>query len=1138
MIDKSKVFSIHLHSQFSPLDGLSSIEEIVDKAVENGQVAAAITDHGVMDGCIPFYLECQKKGIKPILGQEFYVAPEGRLLTDKDKELDRYRFHLIVLAKNEVGYRNLCKLSSIAMIKGFYYKPRIDLPTLFKYKEGLIISSACYASQLSKYLNDDEWDKARAYCNRMRDEFGDDFYIEEVWLRPTGIENPADKEKGLEPIVVRQNRLNAKATKLSKELGIKRILTTDSHYTNKEDQAAHETLVAIGTGDDFNDENRLSFIDFWENIPSPEEMIEYAESIDDLELLTSQGEIADKVNLQLNFIGEHHFPAFPTENQMSEKDYLKKLVVDGIKRRNYCNYNQTKKLPENVQEKIRMELKIIDDMGYNGYHLIVQDYVMWAKTHGVVVGPGRGSAAASLVCYLLGITEIDPMQYDDLMMFQRYLNPHRISFPDIDTDFSDRQAVEDYFKERWGQENTAAIATTLYMRAKNAFKDTARTFKFPFQESNRIANLIPDTNLGRKDRKLGLIVYGNEETPPDPTIAEEIRKNPELKKIFDLAIKLEGTVRGHGVHACGVVVAPKPLTNYMGLSIAKGKDGRVVTQADPADIEGTYGLLKMDMLGLSNLTVLQETIEKIKRDTGKDLSVENIPLDDEKTFDTFSEGNSYFTFQFNTSYVRSICKGYKPRNMRDLAWITAVCRPGPMSFIPEMIKIRNGEKKQTYICEAAKEIFDPTGGYPVFQESVMKFCMQACGFSESEADKVRKAMAKSKPTELSKYREDFISGYLKHTNPNQKKEIEEFWESLAGFSKYAFNASHALCYAHIGYWTCYFLTNYPEYYLSSYMNVKSGDKTVLAEVISYCKKMNITIKAPDVNYSTRNFQPDAKNHIIYYGLSTVKGIGASALAIIEERKKNGKFHSIEDLISRIERRNLNSGKLTALLFSGGLDSFVNGKRSILVHNIDNILEYQGEYFKRLDRQTKAKEKQVKNKEISLFDELFGTPDEELRPIDLKRKNNMILPKLELVRPEKYTEEMRIEIFMKEKEYLGEYVSGNPINSFERNVNWKDEISEQKIENSDRIIVRNIVAVIQEVKHTVTKKNKERMAMFKGDALEAAVDVVVFPQVFDNLVRHKQDLKEGQVVLFSGRYTEDEEETTYRFIAENIKIIKE
>lgn len=1143
MYDKTKVINLHQHTTYSVLDGLATLSEIVDLAVERGQIAAAITDHGVIDGIIPFYQECKAKGIKPILGEEFYVTPEGRKMSDRDKVLDAARHHLIVLAKNNIGYKNLCKLSSLATIDGFYYKPRIDLETLFKYKEGLIITSGCYASQLSTYLKNDEFEKAEAYCKRMYDEFGDDFYIEEVWLRPTGKINPRDELEKRPSIVERQALVNQKATALSKKLGIKRVLTLDAHYTKKEDQEAHEVLVTIGTGDSLDNPKRLSFVDFWEDIASQDEMIEYAEKINDPELLLTQAEIIDKVNLDLDFIGKHHFPAFPTEDGLSEKDYLRRLVMRGVIRRNYYNYNETHVLPKEITDRLSMELKIIDDMGYNGYHLIVQDYVMWAKTHGVIVGPGRGSAAASVVCYLLGITEVDPMQYDDLMMFQRYLNPKRVSMPDIDVDFSDRQAVEDYFKEKWGQENTAAIATTLYMRSKNAFKDVARVMNYPYMESNRIADLLPDIVIGRKEKQLKKLLETSEE------LQEAITKDPRLEKIFQLAERLEGTIRGHGVHACGVVVAPTSLENFMGLSVAKGKEGRIVTQADPADIESVYGLLKMDLLGLSNLTILQEAIEKIKRDKGIELDVAKIPLDDKATYETFSKGNSYFTFQYNTGYVRSICRDYKPKNIRDLAWITAVCRPGPMSFIPEMIKIHNGEKKVSYICEAAERIFDPIGGYPVFQESVMKFCMDACGFDESEADAIRKAMAKSKPAELIKHKEHFIQGYLKHTNPHQKQEIEEFWKSLEGFSRYAFNFPHALCYAHIGYWTCYFLTHYPEYYLAAYMNAKADDKKVLAEVMNYCKKIGINIKAPDINFSTRNFQPNEKEHTIYYGLSTIKGIGASADEIIANRRENGKFKSIGDFIDRISRRALNAGKLKALVYAGGLDSLVEGDRATLHYNIEKICDYRNDVFKASKKRQEAKSKVSKN-QISLFDELFLTEEELLTKRQLKQKYSMIIPGLELDevpysedKYEKYQQRMdnSVALLFKEKEYLGDFVTKSPLELYKSNTQWLEQL-EQEIEKQkdlpkqEQIIeVTDVVAFIQSARTVKTKNTGETMAIAKLVTQETEIEAVIFPRAYES-IHHK--LKEGQIVQISGKYLKGDKESGVNISIKTLRIIRD
>lgn len=682
-----RIVSLHNHGCFSVLDGLSRYEDIVKLAVERGQSAAAITEHGNISGIIEFYRRCKEADIKPILGQEFYICPEGRKLTDRDPELDRRRHHITILAKNNEGYKNLCKLSSIAKIQGDYYKPRIDLPTLFKHKEGLIVMSGCAVSQLNFYVesylgNNDRPDsngleKARNYLKKMKEELGDDFYVEQVWLRPTGLDNPYDKKKAEEAgkeylsIIDRQNLMNEQTTILAKELGIKRVMTGDAHYAYPKDKESHETLLCIGTMSDKNDPSRLTFVDQDLSIPSAEAMYNRAKELNDFELVESQGEIIDKVDLELT-LGEYHVPKFPIPKGIimegkeidTEAQYLRYLTFKGYKEKHYEEKWKHKKAE--VIAEIKKELSVIDKMGFNGYFLIVQEYVNWARANGILVGPGRGSAAGSVVVYLIGITSIDPMEYPDLMIFERFLNPDRYSMPDIDMDFSDRQKVEDHLVELYGRENVCAIQTVSRMRAKQAFKDVARTEKYDYIESNKVAGLIPDlAGEAAKTNRLANEVAENKD------LRSEISQHPELKSIFDTAITLEGTVRGFGVHAAGVIISDKPLNEYVGTYLSK--DNRIVQQSDSTDVESAYGLLKMDLLGLQNLSIMDECIQSVKKNYGIDLGVpDDFPLDDEATYDMIGRGESKFTFQFNSVLMRNSAIRLHPRSIKDLALLAAI----------------------------------------------------------------------------------------------------------------------------------------------------------------------------------------------------------------------------------------------------------------------------------------------------------------------------------------------------------------------------------------------------------------------------------------------------------------------------------
>lgn len=822
--DPKRITNLHQHGCFSALDGLSRYEDIVKLAVERGQSAAAITEHGNISGIVDFYRRCKEAGIKPILGQEFYICPEERRFTDRDPEIDRRRHHITILAKNKEGYKNLCKLSSIAKIEGDYYKPRIDLPTLFKYKEGLVVMSGCAVSQLNFYVesylgNNDNPDpngleKARNYLKKMKEELGEDFYVEQVWLRPTGLDNPYDKKKAEEAgkkylsIIDRQNLMNEQTTILAKELGIKRVMTGDAHYAYPKDKESHETLLCIGTASDKDDPSRLTFVDQDLSIPSAEAMYNRAKELNDFELVESQGEIIDKVDLELT-LGEYHVPKFPIPEGIimegkeitTESQYLRYLTFKGYKEKHYEEKWKHKKAE--VIAEIKKELEVIDKMGFNGYFLIVQEYVNWARANGVLVGPGRGSAAGSVVVYLIGITSIDPMEYPDLMIFERFLNPDRYSMPDIDMDFSDRQKVEDHLVELYGRENVCAIQTVSRMRAKQAFKDVARTEKYDYVESNKVAALIPDlAGEAAKTNRLANEIVENKD------LRSEISQHPELKSIFDTAITLEGTVRGFGVHAAGVIISDKPLNEYVGTYLSK--DNRIVQQSDSTDVESAYGLLKMDLLGLQNLSIMDECIQSVKKNYGVDLGIpDDFPLDDKATYDMIGRGESKFTFQFNSVLMRNSAVRLYPRSIKDLALLVAVVRPGPLQFLEEIIagkngkrftgkkrKVIDGKEVEYYPIETTepkiKAIVDPTYGHVVYQEQLMNICTNCCGFTMGEADKVRKAMGKSKPSELAKYRPHFIQGFLENTDSTKELEISIFWDELLELAKYCISGDSIL----------------------------------------------------------------------------------------------------------------------------------------------------------------------------------------------------------------------------------------------------------------------------------------------------------------------------------------------------------
>lgn len=1090
MIEKENLCLLHIHSYFSTLDGLSPVKDMAELISSYGMKACAITDHGNMVGHAAWSKACQEAGIKPIFGEEFYIVPEGETIDQKDQE-HKTRYHITVIAKNQQGYKNLCKLSTTSYLDGFYYKPRIDLSLLKKHHEGLVVLSGCFASQLSYYLSNNELEKAKEYAKGMKEIFGEDFYTEQVWLRPTGKVNPRDKIEGVEPIYIRQEKVNELSTKLAKELGIKRVLTTDSHYLRSEDQEAHETLICIGTAQYLDDPDRWSFCDIDESIPTPEEMIAHCK--DDLEPLLSQKEIMDKCNVDIQ-VKEPQSPHFPTPNGQSEIQYLRELVYKKCKEKNY-------ELTPKVIERLKKEMTDIEKVGMAGYFLVVQDYVNWAKENNILVGPGRGSAAGSLVCYLLGITGVDPMQYEDLMIWERFINVERVSMPDVDMDFSDRQKVEDYFKERWGKENTSAVQTVQYMRAKQAFKDTARTLKIDFQTSNKIASLIPDfaSEDGRGKKLPGVVQTVKE-------IQKLIAEDENIKRAFEIAIKLEGTIRGFGVHACAVVVSQNKLDDCMGLALSK--EGRVVTQCDPRDLEEVYGLWKMDFLGLNNLTIMQNTIDFIKQNRGESISLMNIPMDDKETFEKFSKGRSKFTFQFNTGYGRECLTEFGAKSVKDLSFLTAVLRPGPMSKIPDMVKVAKGVTKPYYFCKEAEEIFGPTYGFPVYQEQVMNFSRSACGFTMGEADKLRKAMGKSSPEQMKSYKDKFVQGCKKFAHPIkegtkiQDKDIEELWDLLMEFAKYSFNGSHSIAYSYISYWTCYFLTHYPEEYLAATINERKDDKDLINEIIRYAREEGIRVESPDIRYPEEFCVPVPKEHKIVYGMFAVKGLGKSAKDIKALIAENGVPETLGEFLILAKQYKITSNKLEALIYSGALDTY--GLRSVLHANKEAIIEFL--------RNSGAKKKNAK--QTSLFEMENPQPDLSIKP---QKSNDLIL-----------------ELLFKERDYLGSFITRHPLELYEQNPQWAEQsFLSLKSKDSWKPVVDKVIGIVLTPRRIMTKKN-QAMMFLTVDCSDYILDLTIFPATFSSLSKKPE---KNDIVTFSYRpESYDKENKTITGTIERIRIL--
>lgn len=926
----NKFVSLHQHSEWSTLDGLVSVPDLVARAKEYGMPGVALTDHGTMSGVFKFFEECKKQGINPIIGEEFYMAFKD--MKSRETE-ERRRFHLTVLAKNMNGLRNLFKLSSLAYTEGYYYKPRIDEKTLFEYGDDLIVLSGCHSSKISQYLIGDKEkgveadpERAKQIALAFKKRWGNDFYLEIQVHGLKGSPRPWNE----------QIKLNQALIKLSKEIGVKVVLTADSHYLDLEDTETHEVLLCVGTAENYRNPNRWSLRDWDLSFPKPENVYKWCqEEYGTTEYCENTLEVNDKVNIEWNY-GSYLIPKFDT-GKYSEKDYIKLLAWKGLKR----------KLPEKVNDKeyierLKLEIDTIDEMGYLGYFLIVQEYVNWAKNQGIGVGPSRGSACGSLLAYCLNITEIDPMGKG--MLFERFINRERPTMPDIDVDFEDQRRLEvlQHVTDLYGKDCVCNILILNYLKTKSAFKDVARTFELPFGYSNKISSYIPQDKPAEHHKLIDALEVKE--------VKDLYDKDPKVKEVFDYALKLEGKPRNHGVHACGVIIAPEPLTNYIPVEI--DKDGKVVSQFPPEDLE-KLGLLKMDFLGLSTISVIQNTLKYIPELN----SFYDIPTDDEATYKTFQEGKSYWTFQFNTPLSRNTCVKMKPNSIMELSDVTAIARPGPMEQIPHYQHRKEGTEQVSYINKWAEKYFGSTYGINVYQEQGMQYLQEAAGFTKAQADFWRKGVAKAKMDILADLKPKYMEGSKKNGIP--EAQAEKWWDDQIEGGAYTFNLAHSYAYAYIGYITCYLLTHYPVEYMSAVLNNWTDDKDKLIEIFATCKELGIKIERPFIEDAGLGFVP--KDGKILYGLNAIKGMGKQAEQIIEQVNES-KPKTLEDLLLNVNKGILNKTKLYGLLCAGSLDNLLSASgigRYTMFQNFEDILKWREKALKPLTQaQIKRGEKKV------------------------------------------------------------------------------------------------------------------------------------------------------------------------------------
>ena len=1024
---------LHSHTVYSLLDGHSRISDLARKAAEFEMPAAAITDHGVMYGVVDFYRTCKEHGVKPILGCEVYEARRTRF--DREPRLDDDPYHLVLLAENQVGYQNLMRIVSAAHLEGFYYKPRVDLDLLQQHSEGIIALSACIAGSIPRAILDENHPEAVKRTLRYRDIFGkDNFFLE---IQDAGL---AD-----------QKRANRAILDIANETRTPVVATNDSHYTNREDARAHDVLLCIQTNKLVNDPSRLRFGSDEFYFRSPEEMyrvFSYAP-----EALKNTVAVAERCNVEIQF-GKTNLPVFKCPDGFTESTYLRKLCEDRLPGR-YANPSGE------VSDRMEYELKVIDEMGYPGYFLIVSDFVEYAKSKGIPVGPGRGSAAGSLVAYVLGITQIDPLKYG--LLFERFLNPARVTLPDMDIDFcfERRGEVIEYVTQKYGKECVAQIITFGTMAARAVLRDVARAMDIPYSEADKLAKTVPS--------QLGITLDKALETSPE--LKRMYSENERYRDVIDIGRALEGIPRHSSVHAAGVVITGRPLVEFV--PVQRSTDGGVVTEFT-MDILEDLGLLKMDFLGLRTLTVLDEAIKAIKEGKGVDLDLSSIPLDQDRSYEVLSRGETMGIFQLESDWVQSFLKELKPSRFEDIIASVALCRPGPMEHIPEFISSRTGSPK--YLHPRMEPILQETHGVMVYQEQIMQVASAMAGFSLAEADILRRAVGKKKKDLLDKMEQSFVSGCVEHGVP--KRIAAEVYELIMKFANYGFNKAHAASYGLIAYQTAYLKANYPAEFMAALLTSVAGASDKVAEYVDECRKLGIEVLPPDVNESVWNFAVTKEG--IRFGLSAVKNVGASAVeSMIRARKEGGPFTSLSDFCSRVDSRALNRRVLESLIRAGAMGSL--GSRAQLMEALDGVMS----------RVVKAPRNGTANQMSLLLPGQAMMPAEELPQVP---------------------EYPRSELLRMEKELLGLYISGNPLKECEKRLSGMVTCSCGNLAglgDGARVTAGGLISSVKRI----TTKNGDNMAFLALEDLSGSTEVVVFPRVYSKVY---ENVQADTIALISGR----------------------
>ena len=1056
---------LHVHTEYSLLDGSNKIHEYVARVKELGMNSAAITDHGVMFGCIDFYRAAKAAGIKPILGCEVYVAPGSRFDREAGQTENRY-YHLVLLAENNQGYQNLMKIVSKAFIDGFYYKPRVDLELLEEYHEGIIALSACLAGEVAKNLTRGFYEEAKKAALRYQEIFGEgNFFLE---MQDHGIPE--------------QQRVNQQLLRMHQETGIELVVTNDVHYTYETDVEAHDILLCVQTGKRLQDEDRMRYEGGQYYVKSPEEMLKLFPYIP--EALENTQKIADRCDVEIEF-GVTKLPKFDVPVPYTSWEYLNKLCYDGLKER------YTENLDE-LGKRLEYELGVIQKMGYVDYFLIVWDFIRFARDHDIMVGPGRGSAAGSLVSYTLGITKLDPIKYD--LLFERFLNPERVSMPDIDVDFcfERRQEVIDYVVEKYGKDRVVQIVTFGTMAARGVIRDVGRVMDLPYAQCDSIAKMIP--------------------TELNITIDKALKMNPELrtlyetdetvKKLIDMSRRLEGLPRHTSMHAAGVVISQKSVDEYVPLS--RASDGSIVTQFTMTTLE-ELGLLKMDFLGLRTLTVIQNAVKLAEQNQGVKLDIDHINYEDKKVYEMLGAGKTDGVFQLESGGMTSFMKELKPESLEDVIAGISLYRPGPMDFIPQYIKGKNNADSITYDCPELEPILKPTYGCIVYQEQVMQIVRSLGGYTLGRSDLLRRAMSKKKAAVMEKERQNFVYGNAEEGVPGcvnrgiPEQIANKIYDEMIDFAKYAFNKSHAAAYALVAYQTAYLKYYFPVEFMAALMTSVIDNPSKVAEYILSSRKMGIAILPPDINRGYSSFSVDGKS--IRYGLSAIKGVGKPVIAaIVAEREERGLFKNLRDFIERMSGREVNKKTIENLIKAGAMDELPGNRRQkmmVYVQIVDSIAQ---------------EKKNTMAGQMSLFDLVS---EEEKSAFEIRMPNVT-----------EYTKEDRLAF---EKEVLGIYISGHPLEEYEER--WRKNISAvttdflpdeetgtPAVHEGAKEIVGGMITA-KTIKYTKTNKV---MAFLTLEDLVGTVEIVVFPRDYEKNV---QFMNVDEKVFIQGRVAAEDDKAS-------------